>query len=102
MGVSVSDGRCLFEFEASDEYAGPGDARARSCEEERVATVTIPDTGRALLAKVFAGHIEVLNQLLSEPLSRKDAKAVADLLAPVRDHLRSTPPRSAVVRRRRA
>jgi hypothetical protein len=32
--------------------------------------------------KVFPDHIEVLNQLLSEPLSRKDAKAVADLLAP--------------------
>ena len=71
-------------------------------EDERVPTVTIPDIGPALLAKVFPGHIEVLNQLLSEPLSRKDIKAVADLLAPVRDHMRSTPPRSAVVRRSRA
>ena len=50
-------------------------------EDERVATVTIPDTGPALLAKVFPDHIEVLNQLLFEPLSREDAKAVADLLA---------------------
>jgi hypothetical protein len=100
MGVSVSDGRCPFEFEASDAYAGPGDARARSLEEERVATVTIPDTGRALLEGVPRSH-RGLNQLLFEPLSRKDAQAVADLLAPVRDHMRSAPPRSAVVRRRR-
>jgi hypothetical protein len=65
-------------------------------EDERVAIVTIPDTGPALLAKVFPDHIEVLNQLLFEPLSREDAKAVADLLAPVRDHVRSVPPCAAV------
>jgi len=58
------------EFEASDEYAGPADARAGSPEDERLATVTITDTGRALLAKVLPGHIEVLNQLLFELLSR--------------------------------
>jgi DNA-binding MarR family transcriptional regulator len=58
------------EFEPSDEYAGPADARARSLEDERLATVTITDTGRALLAKVLPGRIEVLNQLLFELLSR--------------------------------
>ena len=36
-------------------------------EDERVATVTIPGAGPALLAKVLRDHIEVLNQLLSEP-----------------------------------
>src|SRR5436190_13529209 len=75
--------------------------RASSPDDERVVTVTITDAGRALLAKVFPGHIDVLKQLLFEPLSRKDAKALADLLAPVRDHMRSTPPRSAAPRRRR-
>ena len=70
-------------------------------EDERVATVTIPDTGPALLAKVFPDHIEVLNQLLFEPLSRKDAKAVADLLAPCAITYARPRPRSAVVRRRR-
>jgi hypothetical protein len=44
----------------------------------------------------------VLNQLLFARLSHKDAKALADLLAPVRDHMRSTPPRSAAPRRRRS
>jgi hypothetical protein len=71
-------------------------------EDERVATVTIPIQDRRCSRRCSPDHIEVLNQLLSEPLSRKDAKAVADLVAPVRDHMRSTLPRSAVVRRRRA
>jgi hypothetical protein len=39
--------------------------------------------------------------LLFERLSHKDAKALADLLAQVRDHMRSTAPRSAMPRRRR-
>jgi hypothetical protein len=51
---------------------------------------------------VFPGHIEVVSHLLFEPLSRDDVKSLADLLAPVRDHMRSTPPRSAAPRRRKA
>src|SRR4051794_9963275 len=69
--------------------------------DERGTTVTITDAGRALLAKVFPGHIQVVGHLLFEPLSRADVKALADLLAPVRDHMRSTPPRSAASRRRK-
>jgi len=38
--------------------------------------------------------------LLFQPLSRNDAQALADLLRPVRDHMRSTPPRSAAPRRK--
>ena len=72
--------------------------RGPSPDDERGVTVTITDAGRALLAKVFPGHAEVINHLLFQPLSRKDAKALADLLAPVRDHMRSTPPRSAAAR----
>jgi hypothetical protein len=80
---------------------GPGDARAvpgggagRDGHDPRYRT----GAAREGLPRSHRGP----EQLLSEPLSRKDAKAVADLLAPVRDHMRSTPPRSAVVRRRRA
>jgi DNA-binding MarR family transcriptional regulator len=76
-------------------------ARSPSPDDERSVTVTITDAGRALLAKVLPGHAEVISQLLFAPLSRKDAKALADLLAPVRDHMRSTPPRSAAPRARR-
>src|SRR5918996_3821479 len=46
--------------------------RAPSPDDERSVTVTITDAGRALLAKVFPGHIEVLNRLLFEPISHED------------------------------
>jgi DNA-binding MarR family transcriptional regulator len=75
--------------------------RTTSPDDERGVTVTITDTGRALLGKVMPGHAEVIDHLLFQRLSRKDAQALADLLAPVRDHMRSTPPRSAAPRRRR-
>jgi DNA-binding MarR family transcriptional regulator len=75
--------------------------RAASADDERGITVTITDAGRERLAKVFPGHIEVISRLLFEPLSRADVKSLADLLEPVRDHMRSTPPRSAAPRRRR-
>ena len=75
--------------------------RTPSPDDERSITVTITDAGRARLAKVFPGHIDVVSQLLFEPLTTADVKSLADLLAPVRDHMRSTPPRSATARRRR-
>jgi DNA-binding MarR family transcriptional regulator len=76
-------------------------ARTPSAEDERGVTVTITDAGRALLAKVMPGHTEVLRDQLFQPLSRRDTKALADLLTPVREHMRSAPPRSAAPRRRR-
>ncbi|WP_036510528.1 MULTISPECIES: MarR family winged helix-turn-helix transcriptional regulator [Nocardia] len=75
--------------------------RAPSADDERGVTVTITDAGRALLAEVLPGHTEVVNQQLFEPLSREDTTALADLLSPVRDHMRAAPPRSATPRRRR-
>ena len=75
--------------------------RSPSPDDERSVTVTITDAGRAVLTKVLPGHAEVISQLLFQPLSRNDAQALADLLRPVRDHMRSTPPRSAAPRRRR-
>lgn len=76
-------------------------ARAPSLDDERSITVTLTDAGRELLAKVLPGHIEVVSGLLFAPLTRDDVKALAGLLAPVRDHMRATPPRSAAPRRRR-
>src|SRR5947199_4819681 len=46
--------------------------RTRSPDDERGVTVTITDAGRALLAKVLPGHVEVVRGLLFEPLSRDD------------------------------
>jgi DNA-binding MarR family transcriptional regulator len=75
--------------------------RAPSSDDERGTTVTITDAGRERLATVFPGHIEIVSHLLFEPLSRDDVKTLAGLLEPVRDHMRSTPPRSAAPRHRK-
>lgn len=74
--------------------------RAPSEDDERGITVSITAAGRDRLAQVFPGHIEVVHQLLFEPLTNADVKALAGLLGPVRDHMRATPPRSAAARRR--
>jgi DNA-binding MarR family transcriptional regulator len=75
--------------------------RAPAPDDDRGVIVTITDAGRALLAKVLPGHVEVLSNLLFKPLSRDNVEALAGLLTPVRDHMRSTPPRSAAPRRRK-
>jgi DNA-binding MarR family transcriptional regulator len=75
--------------------------RTPAAEDERGITVTITEAGRALLARVLPGHTAVLSEQLFRPLSRRDTKTLADLLSPVRDHMRSAPPRSAAPRRRR-
>jgi DNA-binding MarR family transcriptional regulator len=76
--------------------------RAPSPDDERGVTVTITDAGRALLATVFPGHIEVLDRLLFAPLTHDDVGVLGEVLGRVRDHLRATPPRSAGARRRPA
>ena len=76
--------------------------RAPSPDDERGVTVTITDAGRALIARVLPGHVEVVRDRLYSTLSERDTEVLAGLLAPVRDHMRSTPPRSAARRRRAA
>ncbi|MBW0104124.1 MarR family winged helix-turn-helix transcriptional regulator [Pseudonocardia sp. KRD291] len=76
-------------------------ARTPSANDEREVTVGITDAGRTLLATVLPGHTEVIGRHLFQPLTAEDAEALADLLAPVRDHMRSLPPRSAEPRYRR-
>jgi len=76
-------------------------SRSPSPDDERSIDVTITDAGRALFARVLPGHIEVVSRLLFEPLSRKHVETLTDLLTPVRDHMRETPPRSAAPRRRK-
>jgi DNA-binding MarR family transcriptional regulator len=75
--------------------------RSPSAEDDRGVTVTITDSGREVLARVFPGHIELVRQLFLQPLSARDVESLADILSRVRDHMRSIPPRSAAPRRRR-
>ncbi len=74
--------------------------RAPSADDERGVTVTVTDAGRERIAAVLPGHAEVIRQQLFEPLSAKQSEALADLLSPVRDHMRAAPPRSAAPRRK--
>ncbi len=76
-------------------------SRSPSPDDERSVDVTITDAGRALIARVLPDHIEVVSRMLLDPLSRKDLETLTGLLTPVRDHMRSTPPRSAAPRRRK-
>jgi DNA-binding MarR family transcriptional regulator len=75
--------------------------RAPDPQDERGTMVTITDEGRARLAAVFPGHIEIVSGLLFETLSTEDVETLAGLLGPVRDHMRAIPPRSAAPRRRK-
>lgn len=72
--------------------------RAPSPDDERSTTVTITDAGRALVAKVLPGHIDVVRRLLLDPLTRQDLSTLGTVLTEVRDHMRAAPPRSATPR----
>ncbi|ANF31927.1 MarR family transcriptional regulator [Leifsonia xyli] len=75
--------------------------RGPAAEDERATTVTITAAGRARLAAVFPGHIEILNRMLFDSLSPDGTVELQQLLAPVVRHMRSLPPRSASTRRGR-
>ena len=75
-------------------------ARAPSTQDERSVVVSVTDAGRALVDAVLPGHEEVVTEMFFAPLSQ-DARALTRLLEPVRDHMRSAPPRSAAPRRPR-
>lgn len=73
--------------------------RAPSAEDERSVAVTVTAAGRAVIDKVLPGHVEVVRQQLFAVLSGAQTQTLSDLLAPVRDHMREGPPRSANSRR---
>ena len=74
--------------------------RRPSADDERSTTVTITDAGRARVARVLPGHVDVVRQMLVDPLSRRDLGTLGAVLTRVRDHLRAAPPRSAKPRSR--
>ncbi|MDR7276521.1 MarR family winged helix-turn-helix transcriptional regulator [Catenuloplanes atrovinosus] len=71
-------------------------------DDERATLVTITDDGLALLQRVLPGHVRVTRELLFAPLGPDDLRHLGDIMARVRDHMRTQPPRSAAPRKRRA
>lgn len=74
-------------------------ARRPSESDERAVDVSLTPEGRARLALVVPGHVELVAQELYGELTHDDVAAMADVLGRVRDRLRSVPPRSATSRR---
>ena len=75
--------------------------RAQAVDDERAVMVTISDAGRNRVAKVLPGHVEVIRELLLQPLTRAQVESLHSVLTPAAAHMRATPPRSATRRRRR-
>jgi len=76
--------------------------RGQAADDDRGVTLTVTGAGRALIAKVLPGHVEVIKDLLLQPLTRKQIESLFAVLEPVRQHMRAAPPRSAERRRRRS
>lgn len=75
--------------------------RGPSPDDQRSTLVTITEAGRARVATVLPGHIQVARRLLFDPLPDRDLHALGDIMTRVRDHMRAQPSRSAATRKRR-
>ncbi|MDX1888064.1 MarR family winged helix-turn-helix transcriptional regulator [Mycolicibacterium sp. 050158] len=74
--------------------------RESSPRDQRATVVAITDAGRARVAAVLPGHVQVVRDQLYGSLSDEDVSALGDIMGRVRDHMRALPPRSAAPRRR--
>jgi DNA-binding MarR family transcriptional regulator len=74
--------------------------REGSSHDKRATVVDITTAGRARVAKVLPGHIEIVRDLLYGSLSDQDVRRLGDIMSRVRDHMRARPPRSAAPRAR--
>jgi DNA-binding MarR family transcriptional regulator len=75
--------------------------RAPFAEDERATLVTLTAKGRDLLGHVLPGHVRESRRLLFDSLTEDDVRRLGDMMARVRDHMRTQPPRSAAPRKRR-
>ena len=75
--------------------------RGPSPDDDRATLVSITGSGLALFGRVLPGHVQVLRRLLFDPLAGDDVGHLGDIMARVRDHMRTQPPRSAAPRKRR-
>jgi DNA-binding MarR family transcriptional regulator len=76
--------------------------RTASPHDQRATVVDVTDAGRARVAKVLPGHIEVVRDLLFGSLSDQDVQTLGDIMSRARNHMRARPPRSATPRKRHA
>ena len=76
-------------------------SRAPAPDDERSTVVTITEAGSALVQRILPGHVEVVRRLLFDPLDQDELRRLGAIMAHVRDHMRTQPPRSAAPRRRR-
>jgi len=74
--------------------------RATSPDDQRATVVELTDEGRARVATVLPGHVDVVRELLFDSLDERDVDALGDMMTTARNHLRSRPPRSAAPRGR--
>lgn len=74
--------------------------REASPDDQRATVVSITKKGRARVAKVLPGHIQVVRDLLFDSLSDRDVRTLGEVMSRARDHMRSRPPRSAAPRSR--
>ena len=75
--------------------------RGASADDQRATVVDITKAGRARVAKVLPGHVQVVRDLLYDSLSDEDVDTLGDIMSRVRDQMRNRPPRSAAPRSRR-
>jgi DNA-binding MarR family transcriptional regulator len=73
--------------------------REASARDQRATLVDITEAGRARVAKVLPGHIEVVRDLLFDSLSDEDVHTLGDIMSRARVHMRARPPRSAAPRK---
>lgn len=76
--------------------------REPSLDDERSVTAVITDQGRALLAKVLPGHVEIVERGMFDALDERQTDALAEALGAIRDRLRDLAPSSAERRRGRS
>lgn len=74
--------------------------RHASPDDQRATVVDITEAGRARVATVLPGHIDVVRDLLFDSLSERDVRTLGDMMSRARDHMRTRPARSAARRKR--
>ena len=75
-------------------------SRSPAVDDERSTVVSLTADGRALVQRLLPGHVQLVQSMLFDHLSRDDVTLLTDVLGRVRDQLRSAPPRSAAPRPR--